>query len=93
MVTLCLQLRHRFVFNNGTTISTRLIKLNKKNTRALTCAFTQIVLYITCMDHPYQSPDECPWDPDYKDEKRRKEEAMHEYLIDQLEQDHYFLRR
>lgn len=45
------------------------------------------------MDHPYQSPDECPWDSDYQAEMRKKEEAMHEYLIDELEQDHYFLRR
>lgn len=45
------------------------------------------------MDHPYQSPDECPWDPDYMDEMRQKEEAKYEYLVDQWEQDHFFCRR
>lgn len=42
----------------------------------------------------YLSPDECPWDPDNLEEKKRKEETKLEYVIDQLEQDQdrFFLR-
>jgi len=44
------------------------------------------------MDYPYNSPDECPWSPEYQEESKRKEEARVARLIDEWESDRYYLR-
>lgn len=40
----------------------------------------------------YLSPDECPWDPDYLEDKERKEEARQARLMDEWESDKFYLR-
>lgn len=91
-VTQGLQWKQHSVSRNGSTISTNEFNLNSNRIRALTCAVAQIVPHTFRMDYPYNSPDECPWSPEYQEESKRKEEARVARLIDEWESDRYYLR-